>query len=142
MINPFAIDAYANTTAETCFVFEIMMRLSSCSNDIDYNNLTFTVFTEHRTYIGAYNSSKNGINYTFSNVVTQSDYCIEFKFGNTNIVLEDDELVILRWRFNSTNVLHTNKDFAISFIPAEGAYVNLELETPKVLNRQLTHIRI
>jgi len=142
MVELVALDARANTTAETVSGFEIMMRLSAGSNDIDFSNLAFTVFTAEEIFTGAYNQSLNGENCTWALLNPQTHFCIEFKFGNTNIVLEDDELVVLRWKFNATNVLSTNEDFGLSFVPAEGAYVNLELTTPKVLNRKLTHIRI
>ena len=103
----------------------------------------FTVLTANEIFTAVVNSSLTGSNCTFDNLVPQDTFCIDYKFGGaTSGMIDDVDLVALRWMLNSTNYLSPNVAFGVSFIPQEGAYVNLELETPKVLDRRLTHIRI
>jgi len=143
MIEPVTFDAYVNTSAERVLGFEILMRLSAGSNDIDVSQLAFTVLTADEIFTASVNASMTGSNCTFDTLNPQERFCIDYKFGGaTSGMIGDIDLVVLRWILNSSNYLAPNTNFGVSFIPQEGAYVNLELETPKVLDRTLTHIRI
>jgi archaellin len=123
--------------------FEILLRLSAGSNDIDLTKLAFTVLTADEIFTAVFNDSIMDDNCTWANLNPQQEFCIDHKFGNsTSSMIGDDDLVSMRFLLNESNYLNPNSDFGVSFIPQEGAYVNIELTTPKILNRRLTHIRI
>ena len=135
--------AQVNTSEQQVSGFEMMTRLAPGSYEINLDGLNINFFSAADSYEMRFaNVEANQTECTPDNIIIGREYCITEVFGNADQILEQGEVVKILFWFNESDRMGPDEPFHISFIPRDGAVVNVYGTTPKDLNRRLVSLRI
>ncbi|MCB9358852.1 hypothetical protein H6503_02890 [Candidatus Woesearchaeota archaeon] len=132
-IEVFSVFTNGNTTSETISEFEFHTWLRPGSLPIQFRTVGFAFITEDLSLGPQLNTSLIGENCTFENLTAQTEYCIEPRIGDENTVLEEGEIMVVKFKLNTSNAIGTEKDISIIFQPKSGTKESLELRTPEIV---------
>ncbi len=133
------IVGYSNVTDGTIEKFELLVRLKAGSSPVDYEDTYITITTETLSgRLSLANSTKWNTNCTFADLTEETEFCPEPLFGNTNSKLEEEEIVYLRFKINTTNAVEPNDDMQIQIIPKVGEFTVINLRVPSIKQEKVT----
>jgi len=135
-----SIYAVVNSTLDQVTGFEILTRLGAGSYEINLESMGINFLSETSHLELSYTTNLTDCTNEYAEAET--GYCFDRVFGNSNSILEDGDVIKIKFWFNSTNYLSPDEDFQLSFIPQDGSVVDWYLSTPKTLNKPLVPIRI
>lgn len=128
-----SIYANGNTTSQTINELEFTTRLRAGSRPLQIGTMGFSFISGDLTFSAELNENKTGDACSFSNLDAQTEYCMEKLFGDNNSILDEGDLVILKYKLNESNSLETEQSFEISLQPKVGNLVVLELKAPDMV---------
>lgn len=131
----FRIYTYPDVDAGNTNKFAILTRLKPGSAAMSLTDLIIAVSTEDEDieYLLYENNSINGTLYCdFDNLTESKDFCIEYLFGNTNLIIEEEEVAYLKFKTNSSNPIQPNDYIAMRFIPRTGEMVEMSTKIPSM----------
>lgn len=129
---------YSNVTAGTIENFELYVRLKAGSSPVDFEETLITMVSNDLSATMNLSANATTENCTFDNLVAQTEFCYLPFFGNTNTKLEEEELVRLRFKTNTTNYVEPNDDVEIQLIPKVGEISILTIRIPSIKQEQVT----
>lgn len=137
-----SVIGYANLSSETLSKIELLTRLRAGSTPVRMADVGLT-FVSGDFAIGAnLNTSISGnSSCTFDALTSENEFCFEPRLGDSDLILEADELIIIRFKLNESHALDPKDEFEMSLMAGSGAIEVLELKTPDVILRNLVRIR-
>ncbi len=132
----YRINAYANLSNGLVRDYEVVARLKAGSSPIDLSETKLVVTVEDIDLTLSYNASLLG-NCTYGQLQPQRDFCVEDLFGNGNSVIEEEELAMLRFRFNSTNAFPSNTYLFMQIFPKIGEVEEIQVRIPSIKSKKI-----
>jgi archaellin len=132
-VEVFTAYAHGNTTNETISEFEFFMRTRAGSTPVQIRTMGLSLISPSFSTAATLNTTLLGSSCTFDALASESDFCFETRLGNEDTVLEEGELLVVRYKVNSSHAFTNDEQFEISFLPRGGATETLELRTPSII---------
>lgn len=139
-IEIFSIYINGNQENETFNELEFYARTRAGSPPIQMRTLGLSFISGNMSFSAGLNESKIGTEgqCSFGSLTPETEFCFENRIGNNDTILEEGELLVLRYKLSDENVLPIETIFEVAFLPKKGALENIELRTPDmVLNNKL-----
>ncbi|MFT4297751.1 MAG: hypothetical protein ACMXX5_01015 [Candidatus Woesearchaeota archaeon] len=134
------IYARGNVSAQTINDFEILLRLRQGSNPFLLSTLKLTLSSGNFKSSASLNERISGNECIFSSLSHGGEYCIQKTIGEQNHVLNENELVTIRYRLNNQDAIRSNQRFNIALQPRQGSVISFNLNSPE--NIVSTSIRL
>lgn len=142
-IEVFQVFAVTDPDNNTMTGIELFTRLRPGSNPVQMATTNLAIDSPFESYSAQLNTSLIGTSgeCDFNGNMTGETYCMDVRFGNTNSVLEDGELVVIRYAFPEDRPVVSNTPFSVIITPRIGGLEILELRAPDIILEQRVRLR-
>jgi archaellin len=134
-IEVFSVYSTGNVADETINEFEFLIRSRAGSTPVQLKTLSMSFISQNLSLAAELNESQIGRDgiCSFSNLTAETQFCIENRLGNNDTILEEGEILTIRYHLNDSHALSTEEDFEVIFQPKTGALEILQLRTPEIV---------
>lgn len=138
----YTVFVFGDPVTGTIDRFEFYSRLRPGSTPIEMGATGLSIDSASVSTDATLNSSLiGGANCTFTNLAANDEFCFEDRFGNSNTVMEQGELFIIRYKLSNASALSTFEEFDALFAPRTGGTEELRLRTPEFILQERIRLR-
>ncbi len=133
-IDVLSVVGIANLSSEQLNGLEIQTRLRAGSGPIQLEFTAISFVWQQDSFSSDFDSNLTGPNCTFENLPADgTEYCAFNMIGNDDSILNEGEILALRFNLPNTSYIGVIEDFEITIQPRTGALTVLQMRTPELM---------
>lgn len=140
-VDIYSIFAHANTSSEKIDGLEMFARLQPGSSPVEMATTGLTLDHPGASTDAGLNASLSGSNCTFNNLDTDSEYCVDPRFGNNDTILQQGELFVIKYGLSNETSMEPFTNFVLIMTPRVGGQTQLNLRTPELILEERFRLR-
>ncbi len=141
-IEVFSVIGLSNVSSESVYGIELHTRVRAGSPPIQLRTLGISYVSREAIFSVGLNESLVGKeNCHIDNLTPGVDFCIDNLIGNEDTILEEGEILLLRFLLPAADVLGVETDFEVTVQPGTGSLTVLRMRTPELILTERIRLR-